>query len=37
MWMMDLGVAVARREWLERDDIRNYLPADRLIGWCGEA
>lgn len=37
MWMMDLGVAVARRGWLEKDDILNCLPAHQLIGWCGEA
>jgi DNA polymerase (family 10) len=37
MWMMDLGVAVARRGWLEKDDILNCLSADQLIGWCGEA
>jgi len=37
MWMMDLGVAVARRGWLEKDDILNCLSAHQLIGWCGEA
>ena len=31
---MSLGVAVARRGWLERNDVLNCLPADRLIQWC---
>jgi DNA polymerase (family 10) len=37
MWMMSLGVAVARRGWLEKDDVLNCLPAHRLIQWCGKA
>ncbi len=37
MWMMDLGVAVARRGWLEKNDVLNCLPAHQLIKWCGKA
>ena len=37
MWMMSLGVAVARRGWLEKDDVLNCLPAHRLIQWCKKA
>ncbi len=37
MWMMDLGVAVARRGWLEKDDVLNCLPTKQLIQWCGKA
>ena len=36
MWMMSLGAAVARRGWLEKDDVLNCLPAHRLIQWCGK-
>jgi DNA polymerase (family X) len=28
---MDLGVAVARRGWLEEKDIVNTLPLDKLL------
>jgi len=28
---MDLGVAVARRGWLEKKDIINTLPLDKLL------
>jgi len=37
MWMMSLGVAVARRGWLEKDDVLNCLPTHGLIQWCGKA
>lgn len=37
MWMMSLGVAVARRGWLEKDDVLNCLPTHGLIKWCGKA
>lgn len=37
MWMMSLGVAVARRGWLEKDDVLNCLPIHGLIQWCGKA
>jgi len=37
MWMMNLGVAVARRGWLERGDVLNCLPAHDLIQWCTNA
>ena len=31
---MSLGVTLARREWLERNDVLNCLPSDQLIQWC---
>ncbi len=37
MWMMDLGVAVARRGWLEKGDVLNSLPAQQIIQWFRNA
>jgi DNA polymerase (family 10) len=37
MWMMSLGVAVARRGWLEKDDVLNCLATHELIQWCLKA
>ena len=34
MWMMSLGVAVARRGWLESKDILNTLPLKEILKWC---
>ena len=33
LWMMELGVAVARRGWLTSADVINTLPADKLLKW----
>jgi DNA polymerase (family 10) len=34
MWMMSLGVAVARRGWLETKDILNTLSLKEILKWC---
>jgi len=34
MWMMSLGVAVARRGWLETPDIVNTLSLKEILQWC---
>jgi len=34
MWMISLGVAVARRGWLEATDILNTLPLKGILKWC---
>jgi DNA polymerase (family 10) len=34
MWMISLGVAVARRGWLETKDILNTLPLKGILEWC---
>jgi len=34
MWMMSLGVAVARRGWLETKDVLNVLSLKELLKWC---
>jgi DNA polymerase (family 10) len=34
MWMISLGVAVARRGWLEAKDILNTLPLKEILKWC---
>jgi DNA polymerase (family 10) len=34
MWMMSLGVAVARRGWLETGDVLNTLSLKELLKWC---
>jgi len=34
MWMMSLGVAVARRGWLETKDVLNSLSLKELLKWC---
>ena len=33
LWMMELGVTVARRGWLEARNVLNTLPAEELIKW----
>ena len=34
MWMISLGVAVARRGWLETPNILNTLPLKGILKWC---
>jgi DNA polymerase (family 10) len=34
MWMISLGVAVARRGWLEAKDILNTLSLKEILKWC---
>ena len=34
MWMMSLGVAVAKRGWLETKDILNTLSLKEILKWC---
>jgi DNA polymerase (family 10) len=34
LWMMSLGVAVARRGWLEPPDLLNTMDLDGLMNWC---
>ncbi len=36
MVLMPYGVSVARRGWLEKDDILNTLPYNKLINWLTE-
>jgi DNA polymerase (family 10) len=36
MWMMSLGVAVARRGWLQTQDVLNTLSLKELLKWCGK-
>ena len=34
LWMMSLGVAVARRGWLETKDVLNTLSLKEILKWC---
>jgi DNA polymerase (family 10) len=34
MWMISLGVAVARRGWLETNDVLNTLSLKEILKWC---
>ena len=34
MWMMQLGVGVARRGWLEKEDVINTWSLERLLEFC---
>ncbi|HUL29590.1 MAG TPA: DNA polymerase/3'-5' exonuclease PolX, partial [Thermodesulfobacteriota bacterium] len=34
MWMMSLGVAVAKRGWLEKKDVLNTLSLKEILKWC---
>lgn len=34
MWMMSLGVAVARRGWLETKDVLNTISLKEILKWC---
>jgi DNA polymerase (family 10) len=37
LWMMSLGVAVARRGWLETNDVLNTLSLKEILKWCHRA
>ena len=34
LWMISLGVGVARRGWLETPDLLNTLPLKEILKWC---
>jgi len=34
MWMIELGVGIARRGWLEAEDIINTFSVDKLKAFC---
>jgi DNA polymerase (family 10) len=34
MWMISLGVAVARRGWLKTLDVLNTLSLKEILKWC---
>ena len=34
MWMISLGVAVARRGWLEKKDVLNTMSLKDILKWC---
>jgi len=34
MWMMELGVGIARRGWLEPQDVINTYSLDKLMAFC---
>jgi DNA polymerase (family X) len=34
MWMISLGVAVAKRGWLEAKDVLNTLSLKEILKWC---
>lgn len=34
LWMMELGVGVARRGWLEARDVINTYPLEKLLRFC---
>ena len=34
LWMMSLGVAVAKRGWLEKKDVLNTLSLKEILKWC---
>jgi DNA polymerase (family 10) len=36
LWMMSLGVAVARRGWLETKDVLNTLSLKEILKWCND-
>lgn len=36
LWMMDLGVGVARRGWCEPEDVLNFLSYEELLKWARE-
>ena len=37
LWMMSLGVAVAKRGWLEKKDVLNTLSLTEILKWCHRA
>ena len=34
MWMIELGVGIARRGWLEAKDVINTFSVDKLKAFC---
>jgi DNA polymerase (family 10) len=34
LWMISLGVAVARRGWLEMKDVLNTFTLKEILKWC---
>ncbi len=36
MWMMELGVGVARRGWCEKDHVLNTWPIKKILSWAKE-
>ncbi len=34
LWMMELGVGIARRGWLEKEDVINTWPLQKLKAFC---
>lgn len=34
MWMIELGVGIARRGWLEKEDVINTRPLKKLLEFC---
>jgi DNA polymerase (family 10) len=34
LWMISLGVAVARRGWLETPDLLNTFSLKEILKWC---
>jgi DNA polymerase (family 10) len=34
LWMISLGVGVARRGWLETPDLLNTLSLKEILKWC---
>ncbi|HHT9117949.1 MAG TPA: DNA polymerase/3'-5' exonuclease PolX [Candidatus Hypogeohydataceae bacterium YC38] len=34
MWMIELGVGIARRGWLEKEDVINTWPLKKLLEFC---
>jgi DNA polymerase (family 10) len=34
LWMISLGVGVARRGWLESKDVLNTLSLKEILRWC---
>jgi DNA polymerase (family 10) len=34
LWMISLGIAVARRGWLESQDLLNTLSLKQILKWC---
>src|SRR4030043_527012 len=37
MWMISLGVAVAKRGWLEAKDVLNTLSLKEILKWCHQS
>jgi DNA polymerase (family 10) len=37
LWMISLGVAVAKRGWLETADVLNTLSLKEILKWCHQS